>query len=554
MNVLLASAQTAVESLSKNLLDYLADAFPTYKYQPRDAELAQIEGIFRSQNPFKANRLYLAVTWRDGIRSSLPLEMAALAAPGRRVAVDHVKAETTYRRIKVRIQAAISRENEANTASVGRFSYQTDKGQISLSGFEIARALFFHNPYLASAAFQAGGFHEYACVDRRCSPVQIRFAGDTGYPLALLASSGARAHFAWLMLDPQAKRSFRSIYQQCQPSADATEFRFTPPDLTGWQLEVALFDTQQGSALQVQRIERVLYAKMAETFAAVEFHHPDARFQPLPDSDSEESAQPELPSFSGPLDNRVDQRCRFLVPSIATTTLTDGREPLAAEPVQPETVAPVQETTAPERESVTEQEPVTAQQPIPEAVEPFAVVPNDSVSAVVVPAAEIGDTRVAAQPHEFVIFEKMAQTLGEQAWIELTSVACDQFPEPTNNSTLIYRTTYEGRLKYFVATLVIDKREVLLLEADTANLQKSKGASTLILCLKADAEAHLAEILQLFSDNGAQWRLKQVGERCIKDDRCPHPSWSVDGETLIESAYVERWAARVQEKLKGFLS
>lgn len=108
-------------------------------------------------------------------------------------------------------------------------------------------------------------------------------------------------------------------------------------------------------------------------------------------------------------------------------------------------------------------------------------------------------------PHKFLMFEKAIYELEKLHWITLDSIKCGVFPEPTNRSTIVFQVRYDGRLKDFLATLTIGHSKLVLLEPDTTNLIKEKGSSTLILGLKADAKKHFQEILQHFSESGAQW-------------------------------------------------
>lgn len=156
-------------------------------------------------------------------------------------------------------------------------------------------------------------------------------------------------------------------------------------------------------------------------------------------------------------------------------------------------------------------------------------------------------------PQKFSLFAEVIEEVAKSDGIKLFQKAkCYRFPVPTNNSKVVYQTQYEGLLKYFVAVLELRGSHLVLVEADTSNLRAPKGASTLILGLKEDAKTNFEEILQHFSDKGAQWSHSFINERCNFFSPCRHPSLKEKGKVRTNEAYKDKWISDLREKLKVF--
>jgi hypothetical protein len=507
---------------------------------PRECELTQINGVFRSKNLFKNKHFYVGVEWKDGKHSSIPIDMATLLAPGRTYTEKNVKAEAAYPKITVNIRGFIGADR--STSHV-RYLFQTDHGDISIAGFELARSCFFLNGHLARAAYRPNGLQELAHVDRLAKPVQIRFPDSTMYPVSNLASVKARRHLAWLLLDQEAKRSFFSIYQNFQKHSDEIAFELEPPNLAGWRLEVAVLNLEEDRVMQVQRIEGVEKANMLESFSEIEIHHPKKKFKAKSSSDKkagkggkivDPDVDPtldlgEMPSFGGRLHTERLKGFSFNVPDIGSTTII-GEDESKSVAVIPDSEQPKKPDIAgiglPSKDGAAQE------------FNPVSNLEDDGVDEV-----------TEDLPHKFLMFEKAIYDLEKLHWITLDSIKCGVFPEPTNRSNVVYQVRYDGRLKYFVATLTIGQSKLVLLEPDTTSLIKEKGSSTLILGLKADATKHFQEILQQFSDSGAQWNRNFARDRCDFFVACTHPNVRENGLMVPEYVYVRRWADRLADKL-----
>ncbi|MBY8031498.1 hypothetical protein KW464_20035 [Vibrio fluvialis] len=118
--------------------------------------------------------------------------------------------------------------------------------KVYLPQFELARALFFHNGYLARSSMIHDVLNNEFSIERdepedwaeinvlEVSSLKKEFYDDYGF----------RRVLAWLLLDPQARRSFESIagYQLRNGYDEGAfrkwRFRFDPPELRGMTMSV----------------------------------------------------------------------------------------------------------------------------------------------------------------------------------------------------------------------------------------------------------------------------------------------------------------------------
>lgn len=496
-----------------------------------------MNGVFRSKSLFKSKRLYIGVQWQDGKYSSLPIEMANLAAPGRMFTGKKISKESECERLVV----TISQVNGIDKSSTNyRYLYHTDKGIISITGFELARTLFFHNRHLVNAAYMANGLSQFAFINKVSSPIKISFPESTTYPVSYLSTKKARAHITWLLLDKNARNSLFSIYQSFLKNSNSIAFDFTPPCLKKWQVELSVIRDNKSGKLLVQRIESIVHAHIDDEYFGVEISHPKRKFEAeLPNKEKIKFAKtpsvdidPELdigviPGFSKRLHSRNSSGFSFNVPGIQGATLSGGKKVIERSIAVDDSNNFTLEKAgvgAPEAEgSAQEFDPVINQ--------------------------DDGFEEAKELPQKFLMFEQVVNELGNNKRVILETIKCGVFPPPKNGSRVVFQTKDQQILRFFVAILEISQTKIVMLEADTTSLVKAKGASTLILGLKDDASIHFKEIIQHFSDNGAQWQHQYIKERANLFSTCNHPRLKHKGKVLSEDEYKKKWVISLQEKL-----
>ena len=292
--------------------------------------------------------------------------------------------------------------------------------------------------------------------------------------------------------------------------------------------------------LNVQRIENVLDARTSVNVVGVQIYHPRRKAEveasskrpKKPSATPNVDKDPELdlgaiPAFGKRLHSQRNKGFSFNVSGIYDTTLVDGEE----------TPKP---TVIPNTEPPADKEKAGVGQPEKDGdSQEFDPTINQD---------EDNFEEAEKRPQKFLIFEQVVKELGKSKGIKLESVKCGVFPNPTNRSRVVFQTRDEHTLRFFIAILEINQSKIIMLEADTTSLVKAKGASTLILGLKDDAKINLIEIIQHFSNSGAQWRHPYIHERVNYFASCNHPRLVSKGKLLTEDEYKNKWVKSIMDK------
>lgn len=428
-----------------------------------------------------------------------------------------------------------------------RYLFETDQGVIKITAFELARVLFFHNRHLIKAAYSFNGLAELVFLDETVSPVKISFPNSTSYPVSNLSSQKALKHFAWLLLEPEARRSFFTINHCFRENLNEIGFNFSPPNLKGWALKIAIDNDDMSAVTEVKRIASILYAPTSKRFYGIEIAHPKRKFIVKPEGKPgpkklgktpHVDIDPELdlgaiPGFGKRRHIDRSSRFSFNVVGIDAVVFAEG---------QPTTgksrVASTEAQVNPEKAGVG----LPAKEGKAQEFEPVLNQNNDDFKD----AAEL--------PHRFLIFEEVVNELRNINGIRLESVRCGEFPKPTNGSTTILKTQDGKALRFFIATFELKGNYIILLEADTTSLNPPTGSGTLMLGLKPDASENFNQIIQHFANQGAQWQHRFIEERTIYFKSCSHPRTKNKVKTFSDEEYKELWLAKLSGLLKALLN
>lgn len=127
------------------------------------------------------------------------------------------------------------------------FEFSLEEGiRVFLPQFELARALFFHNAYLARSSILHDVLSNEFIVETEpeFNWAHIRVLDTCNCPMELFNDYGFRRHIAWLLLDQEVRFSYQSISRyQLLHGVDTGHyrrwtFRFDPPSLQGVMLKV----------------------------------------------------------------------------------------------------------------------------------------------------------------------------------------------------------------------------------------------------------------------------------------------------------------------------
>lgn len=490
----------------------------------------------------KNKDVFIAVEWKDGVKSSLPIEMASFLAPGLSFKDKKVASQSQCDRQQVHV---IGLERVDKNSDHYQYFYKTDKGLMKFTAFELARTLFFHNPHLVRAAYTANGLSALAFVNRNLSPIEISFPESTKYPVSFIGTKSKRTHLAWMLLDVEAKKSAFSVFESFKNDAGKLGFKFVPPNLKEWQLEVSVRTVPEESFTEVVRVERIVEAVLNENASDVLVNHPKTKDQSaksklvtsknghVPADDiNPELDLGDIPGLGNRLHNERLKGFSFSCSGIRSVKSSKGK-----------------------KAGNSKRAPSTEDQGIKKEKAGIGIAEKDGDAQEFSPSINQSDevTDSVDLPQKFSLFAEVIEEVSKSDGIKLVQEAkCYRFPEPSNNSRVVGQTQYDGRLKYFVAILELKGSQLVLVEADTSNLITPKGASTLILGLKEDAKANFEEILQNFSDKGAQWSHAFIEERCDYFCPCRHPSLKEKGKIRSDLEYKEKWVDDIKEKLSEF--
>ena len=160
------------------------------------------------------------------------------------------------------------------------FRFKQQNGlTVYLPQLEFARVLFLTTSYLSRAAMSTvdliNDFDVH--MDARADKAVINIMRTTSFPMRAFNYTAERNSIAWILLDPNARRSFTSIARNLKVESDITDslqswrFRFTPPDVTGWGLEYKGRLDRSGNSLLVYEITALEIVPVIPTL--VEFQH-----------------------------------------------------------------------------------------------------------------------------------------------------------------------------------------------------------------------------------------------------------------------------------------
>jgi len=127
------------------------------------------------------------------------------------------------------------------------FEFSIEEGiRVFLPQFELARALFFHNAYLARSSVMHDVLsNEFITeTEPKLNWAHIHVLDTCNCPIELFSDYGFRRHLSWLLLDQEVRLSYESISRyQLLHGVDIGHYRrwtfqFDPPPLQGVMIKV----------------------------------------------------------------------------------------------------------------------------------------------------------------------------------------------------------------------------------------------------------------------------------------------------------------------------
>lgn len=196
---------------------------------------------------------------------------------------------------------------------------------IHLPQIELARVLFFHNAYLARSSLDLGCLAREFDVQRKSNDFAlINALPSCNYPIRQFDHSGMRRFLAWMLLDPDARRSYESIALSQMKSgfnAEASRrwnFNFEPPLLNGVTFEAYGNFNSRSNELNIYEITAIhdLTTDLPKT---VHFYH--NKFRKKEDggkgSDYSDQPPPSPPEINDEEDGGLEKPIIIDIPKVS---------------------------------------------------------------------------------------------------------------------------------------------------------------------------------------------------------------------------------------------
>ncbi|MBL4882789.1 MAG: hypothetical protein JKX82_16050 [Oleispira sp.] len=133
--------------------------------------------------------------------------------------------------------------------------------RIFIPQLEMARVLFYHDPFMARLSLQHNALNEDFYVKHREKQSEIHVLGEAEYPLYYFNRVDNRRFLSWVLMDEHARKSFETISTNLftqkyrKGSYDHWDFQFTPPPLEGVELSVSGWDDYESKSFFVWEIK-----------------------------------------------------------------------------------------------------------------------------------------------------------------------------------------------------------------------------------------------------------------------------------------------------------
>ncbi|AEG02832.1 Tn7-like element transposition protein TnsE [Methylomonas methanica] len=127
------------------------------------------------------------------------------------------------------------------------FVANVDGTEVYIPQFELARVLFYHDPFMARLSLQHNSLNEEFYIDESGEKATIHVLSEAEYPLCYYNRDDSRRFLSWVLLDTQARASFESISAGLVSGKNLSndgnyhlwDFKFNPPSLSGVELTVS---------------------------------------------------------------------------------------------------------------------------------------------------------------------------------------------------------------------------------------------------------------------------------------------------------------------------
>jgi len=485
---------------------------------------------------------------------SVPIELASMMVSQSSYKDKERLADKSLEKLSITITGELPRQVRRTVDDTVYRRYTTNRDvTISVTNFELARVLFFHNQYLIRAAFSSGGVKDIAYYNQDLSDPKIIFPDSTNYPVSNIRSRKSKSHLAWLLTDPSAAKSYFSIFQSVNEidSSDVYDFGFVPPSLVGWEFELAGSYSEDLTNFWVSEIVTIndnsfvtpvgLKIKHPKLKHLVPVPHKERKVKKLPPSDpNPELDLGDFPKLGKRLHRKDDQAFSFNFTNAGNIGLE----------IKDEQERPGKAKNLPSNEKKSEGASVgNAAKDGNNQEFDYGLNRNEG--------DEDSDELIDAEPTEkFRLFERTIEVIKTKKDFTVHGVRCGSFPPPKTGSRMVLNTVDGKFLRYHMANISYLDVGAVVIEVDVDSLNRPTNVSTLVVSFLNDSnpEQILKTILQDYSDQARGWNHDWIKKNTAVSKFCRHPK-KTKKENDVErditaDEYVEAWAEILCGKLR----
>ena len=161
------------------------------------------------------------------------------------------------------------------------FVFQDARTRVFIPQLEMARALFYHDPFLARLSLQHNALAEdFILTNNNDGRPMIVVREGAEYPMYYFNRDDNRRFLSWVLLDPKARASFESISvnliknQYQKNNYLHWNFQFIPPSLSDVEVVASGWEDKKTNSFYVWEITK-LKNLPSSLRGEIDFYHPD---------------------------------------------------------------------------------------------------------------------------------------------------------------------------------------------------------------------------------------------------------------------------------------
>lgn len=417
---------------------------------------------------------------------------------------------------------------------------------------ELARTLFLHNVHLTRTALRPNGLRGMANVDRSGKETIIKFHKMSDYPLTNLSSHSACQHLRWLLLNPDAKKSFNSIYQ-CLRQGEQRNwlFNFTPPPLKDWRFSFAgQYDSADPTLFHVEEIKRV-YTPYFSYDKKVSIFHPNKKeLIPIEPTNgrrpevNRSDPDPMLDFKATPALNRKhdvvsEDGFRFVCGTNNDVKVLPGADQTRVIPN-----INMDKTPTPDITGVGHGTAAGSAQELDWAINRADDEDNP-----------LEEPEEAAPTDNFQIFERVIKRLMALDDYTHISTQCLSMPIPNNGSQIYKNKATHLPRTYHCAYFSYQDLPLVIIEVDISDLNDKHKLGSRLFGFSESGKKGLMQVMKACAEKGVHWDAVVNKSHCsiVVEIKHPFRTKKVDGKTVCRtnSEYEDAWVEALRRAVEN---